>query len=35
MTLETNYTGIIEIDGVWVIVEDGQAYYFDETEKED
>ena len=28
-------TGIIEIDGIWYIVEDGVAYYFDNTDKED
>ena len=27
-------TGIIEIDGIWYIVEDGTAYYFDETDNE-
>ena len=31
----TGYTGIIEIDGIWFIVEDGVAYYFDYTGKED
>ena len=35
MALEANYTGIIEIEGIWVIVEDGQVYYFDDTDKED
>ena len=28
-------TGIIEIDGIWHIIEDGVAYYFDGTDKED
>ena len=28
-------TGIIEIDGIWFIIEDGVAYYFDGTDKED
>ena len=31
----TGFTGIIEIDGIWFVVEDGQAYYFDDTDKED
>ena len=34
-TIEDGYTGIINIGGVWVIVEDGQIYYFDDTDKED
>ena len=34
MTTITDYTGIIEIDGVYYIVEDGQAYYFDDTDNE-
>ena len=25
-------TGIIEIDGIFYIMEDGQRYYFDETD---
>ena len=29
------YTGIIEIDGVWFIIEDGKAYYFDDVRDED
>ena len=28
-------TGIIEIDGIWFIIEDGVAYYFDNAGKED
>ena len=35
MATITDYTGIIEIDGVYYVVEDGQAYYFDDTDKED
>ena len=35
MTTITGYTGIIEINGIWIVVEDGQAYYFDDTDKED
>ena len=31
----TGFTGIIEIDGIWFVVEDGQAYYFDDTDDED
>ena len=30
----TGYTGIIEVDGIWFIVEDGHAYYFDDTASE-
>ena len=33
--IQTGFTGIIEIEGIWVIVEDGQVYYFDDTDKED
>ena len=33
--IQTGFTGIIEIDGIWVIVEDGQAYYFDDADKGD
>ena len=25
----SGFTGIIEIDGIYYVVEDGQAYYFD------
>ena len=35
MTTISGYTGIIKIDGIWVIVEDGQIYYFDDTDNED
>ena len=28
-------TGIIEIDGIYYVVEDGIAYYFDDTDNED
>ena len=35
MTLETDFTGIIEIGGVWFVVEDGVGYYFDEADKDD
>ena len=35
MTTITGYTGIIEIDGIYYVVEDGQVYYFDDTDKED
>ena len=31
----TGFTGIIKIDGIWFVVEDGQAYYFDDTDNED
>ena len=27
-------TGIIEIDGIYYVVEDGVAYYFDDTASE-
>ena len=33
--IQTGFTGIIEVEGIWVIVEDGEAYYFDDTDKED
>ena len=35
MATITGFTGIIEIDGVYYVVEDGQAYYFDDTDNED
>ena len=35
MTIPTGFTGIIEIDGVWFVVEDGVAYYFDNPDKAD
>ena len=35
MATIAGFTGIIEIDGIWFVVEDGQAYYFDDTDKED
>ena len=35
MTTIAGFTGIIEIDGIWFVVEDGQAYYFDNRDKED
>lgn len=35
MTAETDYTGIIEINGIYYVVEDGQAYYFDDVDGED
>ena len=35
MAIPTGFTGFIKVEGVWVIVEDGQAYYFDDTDKED
>ena len=28
------FTGIIQIDGVWHVVWDGKAYYFDDADKE-
>ena len=34
-TITDGYTGIIEIDGIYYVVEDGHAYYFDDTDKED
>ena len=34
-TITDGYTGIIEINGVYYIIEDGQVYYFDDTDKED
>ena len=34
--LQAGLSGIIiEIDGIYYVVEDGQAYYFDDTDKED
>ena len=33
--IRTGFTGIIKVEGIWVIVEDGQAYYFDDTDDED
>ena len=33
--IQTGFTGIIEIDGIWFVVEDGQLYYFDDTDNED
>ena len=35
MTTITGYTGFFEINGIWIVAEDGQAYYFDDTDKED
>ena len=35
MTTITGFTGIIEIDGIYYVVEDGQVYYFDDPDKED
>ena len=35
MTTIAGFTGIIEIDGIWFVVEDGQAYYFDDRDNED
>ena len=35
MEIPNGFTGIIEIDGEIFVVEDGVAYYFDSTDKED
>ena len=29
--IQAGFTGIIEVEGIWFIVEDGQAYYFDDN----
>lgn len=28
-TVQNGYTGIVEINGVWYVVEDGKLLYFD------
>lgn len=34
-TIEDSYTGIIQINGTYYVVEDGQIYYFDDQASED
>ena len=34
MAIQTGFTGIIKVEGIWFVVEDGQAYYFDDTASE-